>query len=122
MASEAAEKAEAALRAKLAELNLSQFADKLVREGVESLEMLAQVDDAGLSAVGMGVGHKNKVKSLLPSVPLARNGEEARGLSPGNKWHFFLSHSALGRPRTHAIVRSHHARPLCVRSPATRRR
>ena len=34
---------EEALRAKLAELNLSQFADKIVVEGYESVEMLASM-------------------------------------------------------------------------------
>ena len=34
---------EEALRAKLAELNLSQFADKIVIEGYESVEMLASM-------------------------------------------------------------------------------
>ena len=42
-----------------------QFADKLVIEGVDSIEALADLDDAQLTEIGMGMGHKNKVKRML---------------------------------------------------------
>ena len=40
--------AEAALRAKLAELGIAQFADAIVREGYQSVEDLADMDEAEL--------------------------------------------------------------------------
>ena len=42
-----------------------QFADKLVIEGVDSIEDLTDLDDAQLTEIGMGMGHKNKVKRML---------------------------------------------------------
>ena len=60
---------ESALRAKLAELSLSQFADKLIGEGYNSVKMLAEMNDAELSAVGMGAGHKKKLLPQPMQVP-----------------------------------------------------
>ena len=54
-----------------------QFADKLVIEGVDTIEDLADLDDAQLTEIGMGMGHKNKIKRMLaaqaapPAAPAA---------------------------------------------------
>jgi hypothetical protein len=57
--------AEEVLRAKLAELNLSQFADKLITNGFDSLAMVAEMTDDELNAAGMGPGHKKKIRNQL---------------------------------------------------------
>ena len=56
----------AALRAKLAEVGLSAFADGVIAQGYDTLGMVRAMEDDELSdvasALGMGLGHKKKLR------------------------------------------------------------
>ena len=65
-----------------------QFADKLVIEGVDTIEDLTDLDDAQLTQIGMGMGHKNKIKRMLAAqaAPPPRPRPPRRTSSSPSSW------------------------------------